>query len=94
MENLNIIVDEMENLLSKINFYNMVMDAKYKGKLRDMELINGVNAYMDELVALIKRIDEIEIDAIKNGDDELMFKCEYRKTIAINAIEELNEIYF
>ena len=25
MENLNIVVDEMENLLSKIKFYNMVM---------------------------------------------------------------------
>lgn len=94
MENLNIIVDEMENLLSKINFYNMVMDAKYKGKLRDIELINGVNAYIDELVALIKRIDEIEINAIKNGDDELMFKCEHYKSVAINAMEELNEIYF
>lgn len=94
MENLNIIVDEMENLLSKIKFYNMVMNAKYKGKLRDMELINGVNAYMDELVALIKRIDEIEINAIKNGDDELMFKCEAYKSVVINTMEELNEIYF
>ena len=94
MENLNIIVDEMENLLSKIKFYNMIMEAKYNGKLRDMELINGVNAYIDELVILIKRIDEIEVNAINNGDDELMLKCEYRKTIAINAIEELNEIYF
>jgi translation initiation factor 2 beta subunit (eIF-2beta)/eIF-5 len=94
MENLNIIVDEMENLLSKIKFYNMVMEAKYNGKLRDMELINGVNAYMDELVVLIKRIDEIEINAIKNGDDELMFKCEHHKSVVINAMEELNEIYF
>ena len=70
MENLNIIVDEMENLLSKIKFYNMIMEAKYNGKLRDMELINGVNAYIDELVILIKRIDEIEVNAINKCDYE------------------------
>ena len=80
-------------LLDRIDIYTTIVDEKYKDKLRDKQLIDAIESYNDELTKLINRINDIEVHAIKNKQEDLMFICEGRKAALINLMIYLQEKY-
>ena len=80
-------------LLDRIDIYTTIVDEKYKDKLRDKQLIDAIESYNDELTKLINRINDIEVHAIKNKQEDLMFICESRKATLINLMIYLQEKY-
>ncbi len=90
---LEILDNETAILLDKIDLYTSIIDIKYEDKLRDMELINSIKAYNDEIKNLIDKINEVGLAAIKNKNDKLLFQCESRKAHLINLMIYLQEKY-
>jgi GTPase involved in cell partitioning and DNA repair len=80
-------------LLEKIDIYTSIVDAKYEDKLRDKELIDSIKAYNNDIKNLIDRINSIEVDSIKNKNEQLMFTCESKKATLINLMIYLQNKY-
>ena len=80
-------------LLERIDLYTTIVDVKYENKLRDMQLINAIKSYNDEIKELIDRINNVESEAIKYKQENLMFTCEGRKSQLINIMIHLQEKY-
>ena len=80
-------------LLERIDLYTTIVDVKYENKLRDMQLVNAIESYNDEITELIDRINNVESEAIKYKQENLMFTCEGRKAQLINIMMYLQEKY-
>ena len=80
-------------LLERIDLYTTIVDAKYENSLRDMQLINAMKSYNDEIKELIDRINNVESEAIKYKQENLMFTCEGRKAQLVNLMIYLQEKY-
>ena len=80
-------------LLDKIDIYTSVVDEQYKDKLRDMQLINAIKSYNNEITNLINKINDVESEAIKYKQENLMFTCEGRKAQLVNIMIYLQEKY-
>lgn len=80
-------------LLERIDLYTTIVDVKYENKLRDMQLVNAIESYNDEITELINRINNVETEAIKYKQENLMFTCEGRKAQLINIMMYLQEKY-
>ena len=80
-------------LLERIDLYTTVVDTKYENTLRDIQLINAIESYNDEIKELIDRINNVESEAIKYKQENLMFTCEGRKSQLVNIMMYLQEKY-
>lgn len=80
-------------LLERIDLYTTVVDTKYENSLRDMQLINAIKEYNNEITNLINKINDVESEAIKYKQENLMFTCEGRKAQLINIMIYLQEKY-
>lgn len=80
-------------LLERIDLYTTIVDTKYENTLRDMQLINAIESYNDEIKELIDRINNVESEAIKYKQENLMFTCEGRKAQLVNIMIYLQEKY-
>ena len=92
-DRLTILDSSVLDLLEKIELYTSLIDIKYENKLRDMELINSIHAYNDDIKQLINKINDIERVAIENKCDSLMFSCENRKAALIGLMTTLQNKY-
>lgn len=90
---LDMIDNETIELLERIDLYTTVVDTKYENSLRDMQLINAIKGYNDEIKNLIDKINDVEYISIKNKNEKLMFTCENRKAQLINIMIYLQEKY-
>jgi predicted GTPase len=80
-------------LLERIDLYTTVVDTKYENSLRDMQLINAIKEYNNEITNLINKINDVESEAIKYKQENLMFTCEGRKAQLVNIMIYLQEKY-
>ena len=80
-------------LLERIDLYTTVVDVKYENSLRDMQLINAIKEYNNEITNLINKINDVESEAIKYKQENLMFTCEGRKAQLVNIMIYLQEKY-
>lgn len=80
-------------LLEKIDIYTAMADVKYENKLRDKELIDAIKAYNNDIKHLIDRINNVEVESIKNKNEYLMFTCENKKATLINIMTYLQNKY-
>lgn len=90
---LDMIDNDAIELLERIDLYTTVVDAKYENSLRDMQLINAIKEYNNEIKNLIDKINNVETISIKNKNESLMFTCESRKAQLINIMTYLQEKY-
>ena len=90
---LNMIDNDTIELLERIDLYTTVVDTKYENSLRDMQLINAINEYNDEIKNLIDKINDVESISIKNRNENLMFTCESKKAQLVNIMIYLQEKY-
>ena len=80
-------------LLERIDLYTTVVDTKYENSLRDMQLINAIKEYNNEITNLINKINDVESEAIKYKQENLMFTCEGRKAQLVNIMMYLQKKY-
>ena len=92
-DKLSMIDYETSILLDKIDVYTTIVDKAYEDKLRDLELRRSIEAYNDEIKILIDKINKVEMAAVKNKQERLMFTCESRKANLINLMIYLQEKY-
>ena len=90
---LDMIDNETIELLERIDLYTTVVDAKYENSLRDMQLINAIKEYNNEITNLINKINDVESEAIKYKQENLMLTCEGRKAQLVNIMIYLQEKY-
>ena len=90
---LELIDNDTIELLERIDLYTTVVDTKYENRLRDMQLINAIKEYNNEIKNLIDKINNVETISIKNRNENLMFTCENRKAQLINIMIYLQEKY-
>ena len=90
---LDMIDNDTIELLERIDLYTTVVDAKYENSLRDMQLINAIKEYNNEITNLINKINDVESEAIKYKQENLMFTCEGRKAQLVNIMIYLQEKY-
>ena len=90
---LELIDNDTIELLERIDLYTTVVDTKYENSLRDMQLINAIKEYNNEITNLINKINDVESEAIKYKQENLMFTCEGRKAQLVNIMIYLQEKY-
>ena len=90
---LDMIDNDTIELLERIDLYTTVVDVKYENSLRDIQLINAIKEYNNEIKNLIDKINNVESISIKNKNENLMFTCENRKAQLINIMIYLQEKY-
>lgn len=90
---IELIDNDTIELLERIDLYTTVVDTKYENRLRDMQLINAIKEYNDEITNLINKINDVESEAIKYKQENLMFTCEGRKAQLVNIMIYLQEKY-
>ena len=90
---IELIDNDTIELLERIDLYTTVVDTKYENRLRDMQLINAIKEYNDEITNLINKINDVESEAIKYKQENLMFICEGRKAQLVNIMIYLQEKY-
>ena len=90
---LDMIDNDTIELLERIDLYTTVVDTKYENSLRDMQLINAIKEYNNEITNLINKINDVESEAIKYKQENLMFTCEGRKAQLVNIMIYLQEKY-
>lgn len=90
---LDMIDNQTIDLLERIDLYTTIVDVKYENSLRDMQLINAIKEYNNEIKNLIDKINNVESTSIKNKNENLMFTCENRKAQLINIMIYLQEKY-
>jgi hypothetical protein len=90
---LESIDNDIIELLERIDLYTTIVDTKYENRLRDMQLINAIKSYNDEIKELVDRINNVESGAIKYKQENLMFTCEGRKAQLVNIMTYLQEKY-
>jgi hypothetical protein len=90
---LDMIDNDTVELLERIDLYTTVVDAKYENSLRDMQLINAIKKYNDEIKNLIDKINDVESISIKNKNENLMFTCESKKSQLVNIMIYLQGKY-
>ncbi len=90
---LDAIDNDSLSLLERIDIYTTVVDKAYENKLRDLELRRSIESYNDEIKILIDRITKVQLAALKNKNERLMFKCESKKANLINLMIYLQEKY-
>ena len=90
---LDMIDNETIELLERIDLYTTVVDVKYENSLRDMQLINAIKEYNDEIKNLVDKINNVESISIKNKNEKLMFTCENRKAQLVNIMIYLQGKY-
>lgn len=90
---IELIDNDTIELLERIDLYTTVVDTKYENSLRDMQLINAIKEYNNEITNLINKINDVESEAIKYKQENLMFTCEGRKAQLVNIMIYLQEKY-
>ena len=90
---LDMIDNDTIELLERIDLYTTIVNTKYENRLRDMQLINAIKEYNNEIKNLIDRINNVESEAIKYKQENLMFTCEGRKAQLVNIMIYLQEKY-
>ena len=90
---IELIDNDTIELLKRIDLYTTVVDTKYENSLRDMQLINAIKEYNNEITNLINKINDVESEAIKYKQENLMFTCEGRKAQLVNIMIYLQEKY-
>ena len=90
---IELIDNDTIELLERIDLYTTVVDTKYENSLRDMQLINAIKGYNDEIKNLIDKINNVESTAIKNKNENLMFTCERKKAQLVNIMIYLQGKY-
>ena len=90
---IELIDNDTIELLERIDLYTTVVDTKYENSLRDMQLINAIKEYNNEITNLINKINDVESEAIKYKQENLMFTCEGRKAQLVNIMMYLQEKY-
>lgn len=90
---IELIDNDTIELLERIDLYTTVVDTKYENSLRDMQLINAIKEYNNEITNLINKINDVESEAIKYKQENLMFTCEERKAQLVNIMIYLQEKY-
>ena len=90
---IELIDNDTIELLERIDLYTTVVDTKYENSLRDMQLINAIKEYNNEITNLINKINNVESEAIKYKQENLMFTCEGRKAQLVNLMIYLQEKY-
>jgi hypothetical protein len=90
---LDMIDNDTIELLERIDLYTTVVDTKYENNLRDMQLINAIKEYNNEIKNLIDKINDVESTSIKNKNENLMFTCESKKAQLVNIMIYLQEKY-
>lgn len=90
---IELIDNDTIKLLERIDLYTTVVDTKYENSLRDMQLINAIKEYNNEITNLINKINDVESEAIKYKQENLMFTCEGRKAQLVNIMIYLQEKY-
>ena len=90
---LELIDNEIVLLFEKIDAYVTFEDVKYEDKLRDMQLINAIKSYNDKIKNMIDKLNNVQVSAIENEYDNLVFACEERKTYLIGTMSFLEDKY-
>ena len=90
---IELIDNDTIELLERIDLYTTVVDTKYENSLRDIQLINAIKEYNNEITNLINKINDVESEAIKYKQENLMFTCEGRKAQLVNIMIYLQEKY-
>ena len=90
---IELIDNDTIELLERIDLYTTVVDTKYENILRDMQLIKAIKEYNNEITNLINKINDVESEAIKYKQENLMFTCEGRKAQLVNIMIYLQEKY-
>ena len=90
---ITIMKEKVMNTIKNIETELILVDYAYQDKLRDLELIAALEKRTNELLLLVNRINEIEIEAIGYKNTEGMFRCEGLKAKAINLMEHIRIKY-
>lgn len=90
---LTIIDRKMMRLLKAIDLQEIIIDKRYADKLRDFEVVELFRNYNNEIKELIDEIDEIEVEAIRNRNESIMFQCEGKKAKLLNTMTRLTYKY-
>jgi uncharacterized protein (UPF0297 family) len=80
-------------LLKKIETYMIFADMKYINDPRNADLRKAITDYMDEIVSLVVKINDLEVKVIHNDNESLMMKCECKKAKLINISMYLENKY-
>jgi uncharacterized protein (UPF0297 family) len=80
-------------LLKKIEAYMIFADMKYINDPRNANLRETIKDYMDEIVSLVVKINDLEVKVIHNDNESLMMKCECKKAKLINILTHLENKY-
>jgi uncharacterized protein (UPF0297 family) len=80
-------------LLKKIEAYMIFADMKYINDPRNANLRETIKDYMDEIVSLVVKINDLEVKVIHNDNESLMMKCECKKAKLINILTHLEKKY-
>jgi uncharacterized protein (UPF0297 family) len=80
-------------LLKKIEAYMIFADMKYINDPRNVNLRETIKDYMDEIVSLVVKINDLEVKVIHNDNESLMMKCECKKAKLINILTHLEKKY-
>jgi hypothetical protein len=82
-----------ETLLKKIEAYMIFADMKYINDPRNVNLRETIKDYMDEIVSLVVKINDLEVKVIHNDNESLMMKCECKKAKLINILTHFENKY-
>ena len=90
---LTIIERKMLKLLKAIDMQQTIVDKRYEDRLYPYEVTLMFREYNQEIKSLIDDINEIEVQAIHEHKDSIMFECEGKKAKLINEMTILTYKY-
>lgn len=92
LKQVDVLIDQA--MISNNNFIS-ITDAilEIQNRARNLDDAEAMRKRSDKLVKLIKVMDNIEQEAIKIKDYDLMWKCESRKAKMINQMQLLHNKY-
>ena len=90
---ITIMKEKVMKTISNIEVELKLVDFAYKDKLRDLQLIAALEKRMNELLVLVNRVNDIELEAIGYKNTEAMFRCESLKAKAICLMEHIRINY-
>jgi hypothetical protein len=90
---LAIIERKMLKLLKAIDIQQTIVDNRYEDRMFPYEITLMFREYNQEIKNLIDDINEIEVQAIYEHNDSIMFECEGKKAKLINEMTILTYKY-